>query len=318
MALGGNVTLAGVAQALDVSLNTIRSEFKLLRQQDGIIRKLATRYDLKPGEGAQKHILNYGRLTAYSLTDGVEVGQAQTIADVVTSFTPSEVGLQVVLANTTIDRVADRTLFRKIGMMVENAYDMKEDEDLCDLFDDFVPIVGAAGTVLSPGLIHSAVARLRIGDTRRTATTKHESPPTPYYGVFHPLSLAVVAGRLMPLTDVPTGTNVYTGIAAGATLGAGTSGLTPDLIRKGQIKELAGIPIVSDPNILIDASDDGSGLVFSKEGLCYIHEKEPSMKDEEVEARFHRLTYAGRYGSGVYRASNYGIEVRSDATMPTA
>ena len=54
-----NITLAGTAQALDTSLPTIFSELKLLRDETGVMRKVSTRYELKPHEGASKNLHNY-------------------------------------------------------------------------------------------------------------------------------------------------------------------------------------------------------------------------------------------------------------------
>ncbi|KKK48655.1 hypothetical protein LCGC14_3142970, partial [marine sediment metagenome] len=48
--------LAGAGEALDSSLNTIYSEFKLLRDETGIFRSTATKFELRPHEGRSKNI----------------------------------------------------------------------------------------------------------------------------------------------------------------------------------------------------------------------------------------------------------------------
>ena len=113
--------LAGTGQALDTSLNTIFSEFKLLRDETGVFRSIATRFDLKPHEGTSKNILNYNRVVAFNLDDGVDMQQAQQLADTNTVYTPGEVGVQVMLPGSTMRRVADPDLLKRTGRMLNNA-----------------------------------------------------------------------------------------------------------------------------------------------------------------------------------------------------
>src|SRR3990167_978920 len=189
------INLAGTStsgQALDGSLNTILSEFRMLRDETGVARKCATKMSLAPHTGTAKNIVNYGRLTAYSLTDGVDMQQAQSLADTTTSYTPAEVGVQVVIARTTLSRVADPDLLRRTGRMMNNAYDLKEDADGCAQFSSFVPIVGSTATVFGIGSALAMSARLRIGNDR----TNPEPAPLPHYGILHPLHTTSIAARL--------------------------------------------------------------------------------------------------------------------------
>ena len=128
MAVPG-INLAGTGEALDTSLPTIYSEFKMLRDETGVCRKVSTKVTLPPHSGRSKNILNYGRLEAFDLDDGVDMVQAQTLADTNTAFTPNEVGLQVVIPKTTLRRIADPDLLKRTGRMMANAYDLKEDAD---------------------------------------------------------------------------------------------------------------------------------------------------------------------------------------------
>ncbi len=85
------VNLAGANENLDASLNTMITAFKLLRDEDGKMRRLCTRMTLEPHTGTSKVVLNYGRVTAYSQTDGVDTAQAQALSDANSSYTPSDV-----------------------------------------------------------------------------------------------------------------------------------------------------------------------------------------------------------------------------------
>lgn len=313
-----NNNLAGAGQALDASLNTIISEFKLLRDSDGKMRRMATRYTLEPNTGTSKIVLNYGRVTAYRQSAGVDTSQAQALADTQTGYTPAEVAVQVILPGSTLRQVADKDLYRRTGQMMENAFALKEDRDGCAQLDAFTTSKGAAATVMSPGLHMAAVTSVSIGNNR----SNPEPPPEgSLFAVYHPCSIHAILGRLVPLTDVPTGTTTYTGVAAGATAGPGAGGgLSDEILRKWKVKELGGVPIVPEPNLAVDANDDAKGAVFSREGLIYISEVEPHMEVDKFGASrgSKLLTYWGSYGWGNYRAAMNGAEVIADATIPTA
>lgn len=311
--------LAGSGENLDASLNTIISSFKLLRDADGKMRRMATPYTLEPNTGTSKIVLNYGRVTAYRQAAGVDTAQAQALSDTQTPYTPYEVAVQVVLPGSTLRQVADRDLYRRTGQMLENAYNLKEDQDGCAQLDSFSTSKGAAATILSPGLHMAAVTSVMIGNS---TATPEPPPEDSLFSVYHPCSLHAVMGRLVPLTDVPTGTNDYTGAAAGDTVmgGAGNGGLSNEILRKWRVKELGGVPVVPEPNISVDSDADAKGGVFSREGLIYISEVEPHMEvDSHGSSRGAKLlTYWGSYGWGLYRAAAYGAEVYVDATIPTA
>ena len=193
--------LAGTGQALDSSLNTIYSEFKLLRDETGVFRSCATVYKLLPHEGRSKNVNNYNRVTAFDLADGVDMQQAQQLADTTTSYSPGEVGVQVLLPGSTMRRVADPDLLARTGRMLANAYDLKEDQDGGLQMVNFTPIMGVADATLGPGEYLGALNRLAIGNNQ----SNPEPPPGEYYIVDHPLKLAILATRLVPISDTGVG-----------------------------------------------------------------------------------------------------------------
>lgn len=319
--------LAGAGEALDNSLPTVFAEFKLLRQETGIMRSCATHMTLKPHTGTSVNVNNYDRVTAYNVADGVDIAQAQELADATTSYTPSEVAVQVVLPGSTMRRIADPELFSRTGRMLSNAYDLKEDSDGCDQLTSFTPIVGSAGTVMSPGHAAAIGAILRIGNVRRTTTTTPEPAPKPWFLVINPMSGVPLEGRLVPFTNVPTGTNVYganTGAHAGVTLGhGGGSSMAEGIIKEGlgAVGQIAGMTLKYDANIIVDASDDASGAGFSKEGLVYVSEVEPRPDHDRSDKSMRgavELNFWGSYVWGVYRPGAYGVECLVDASIPTS
>lgn len=315
--------LAGTGEALDSSLNTIFSEFKLLRDESGVFRSTATMFKLRAHEGTSKNVNNYNRVVAFDLSDGVDMQQAQQLADTTTTYTPGEVGVQVLLPGSTMRRIADPDLLGRTGRMLNNAYDLKEDQDGGLQMVTFMPTMGVANSVIGPGEYYGAMTRLMIGNNRANP----EPPPEPYYIVDHPIKLAVVAGNLIPFTDVPTGTNRYSGatVTTARTIGSGanTGGHSSEIIKEhiGALGRMFGATVKKSANLLPDGADDVSGGAFSKEGLVYVSELEPRSDPDTSDKSLRgavELNVWGSYVWGVYRAGAYGIEIIGDATLPAA
>ena len=313
--------LAGAGESLDGSLNTIVSEFNLLRDETGTFRSIATRFDLKPHEGRSKNINNYNRVVALDLDDGVDMQQGQALADTTTTYTPGEVGVQVLLPGSTMRRVADTDLLKRTGRMLNNAYDLKEDQDGGLQMVNFTPIMGVATAILSPHEYLGALQRLAIGNNRANP----EPPPLPYFIVDHPIKLGVLAGKLIPLATDATGGNDYVNtVATGQTVGPGrAAGLSDDLLRDGigALGRFWGATVKKSANLIPDSDDDVSGAALSREGLIYVSEVEPRSDPDTSDKSLRgavELNYWGSYVWGLYRAGAYGVEILGDATMPPA
>lgn len=314
-----SMNLAGTGQPLDSSLPTIYSEFKLLRDETGVARSVATMYRLLPHQGASKNVNNYSRVVAYGVQDGADIAQAQTLADTTTAYTPGEVAVQVILPGSTLRRIQDPDLESRTARMLNNAYDLKEDADGCAQFVSFTPILGSAGTVIGVGHLHAAVARLSIGNNRANP----EPAPDPHFIILHPLQASVIVNRLMPLTDVPVGTNIYATTSAGATVGPGARAATDDYFKRGikALGQASNATVKTDANIAVDANDDASGVALSKEGFIYVEEVSPQFDPDKGDKSMRgaiELNLWGSYTWGLYRASAYGVELLFDATLPTS
>lgn len=320
--MSSGAVLAGTNQALDSSLNTIYSEFKILRDETGVARSCATVMPLKPHEGASKNVNNYGRVIAYSVADGVDIAQAQQLADTTTTYTPGEVAVQVVLAGSTMRRVADPELLRRTGRILNAAYDLKEDQDGVAQFSSFTPIMGVAGNILGVGEYFGAMTRLMIGNNRANP----EPPPEPYFIVDHPVKLAVLAARLGGIAQLNSGTGAaYTPATVANNIALTTSGAAfQEEMRKqhiGALGMLFGATVKRDANIVVDASDDCSGAAFSKEGLIFVPEVEPRQDNDTSDKSMRgavEINVWGSYVWGLYRSGAYGCEILGDATLPAA
>ena len=316
------INLVGASQNLNDSLNTIVTAFKRTREEAERVRDSATHYPLKAHSGLSVVLATYGILEARSLSDGVDMEQAQDLADTPNTYTPAEVGVQLVIADTTIRRSADPALMRQAGRSGASAYQRKEDGDGVGQFSSFTGGLGSAGTVLSPGHVTAAAAQLRTGTVLPSSTVTAEPAPGDYMGFFTPAQIHAVAMRIIPLSDVPTGTNAYAVTSSGVTVGPGRAGnLSDDLIRSGRkaLGMLGGVHMHESANITSDASSDAIGAVFSKEGLIFAPEMEPVEKPQRDEsARATELNIVGAYAWGVYRPAAFGLSMTFDSALPTA
>lgn len=311
--------LAGANENLSHSLPTIYAQFRLLRDELGVCRNNATQLTLEPGTGTSYILNNYNRVKTYQLQDGVPMNQAQAITDASTTVTPIENGVQVLIANTTVRRVNDPDLYGRIGRIMANSFDLKEDQDIAAQFANFTISIGAGGVVLSPGHILAASTQVSVGGNLAN--------PEPYgddlVGIFHPCSLAAVAARIVPLSDTPAGTTAYSPTTqTGKTVGPGRDGegLSEEIMAQGPkaMGTLFGVKIFRDANVSLSGTD-AKNSIFNPVGLLFCSEFEPYMDpDRSPKGRYTECNIIGSYGPGTYRPQATGSYMLFDATLPTS
>ncbi|SRR6266498_1246467 len=312
---------AGSAGTLTVSLPTVLSRFYLLEQERGKLINCATRETMPAHTGTAYNYINYGLLTAYNATDGVDAAQAQALRDSKTSYSPGEVVVNVVVSDRTVARVADPSLLAKVGEMCMRAIELKEDQDGCNKFSSFTPTLGSTGTVHTVGHLFAAEAALRMG----SSTVTPEPAPLPWFAVLHPYTLAAAAVRLVPLAAGPGATALGTAGVLGASTATGViSDLGMQvLLGKGLLRQLdmGEIYVIADANAPygVSAATDAYSGYFSKEGLIFVSEVTPYMRQERDESlRGVEITAVTSYAWGVYRPAAYGVLGTFDATAPTS
>ena len=313
---------AGTNEALDASLNTIITEFRLLSDEDAVCKSNATKFTLAPHSGRSKVMLNYGRFTAYDLQDGVDMAQAQNLSDTQTAFTPNEVGCQTIIPDTTLRRIADTDLLQRVGKIMRNAYNLKEDADGCAQFSSWTPTMGGTTTVIGVGHLAAARARIRIGNS--TANPEPFTQGT-IVGILHPYVTHVLSQRMIPLADVPSGTNVYTPATAStaATIGpAAHDGISADILRRGPsaLGLVGNVKVFEDANISVSTTPSVVNAVFSTDGFIYTSEFEPQLRPQERDESLRgiELNVIGSYVWGLYRSGASGVALTTDCTAPTS
>lgn len=315
------VNLAGAGQALDVSLPTIISQFMLLRDVTGVFRNSAESNELKPHTGVSWIRNNYGRAVAFNLDEAADMNQAQTLSDAATTITPAEVGAQIVIPGSTLRRIADPSLETRVATMLNNAYNLKQDQDGAAQMSSWTSTaLGTTSTIISLGSIAAGAARLGVG-----STANPEPAPLPYTYIGHDYQLLHLMGRSIVLTDVPTGTSVYTGLTAtGATRGAGAEGqgMQEDLLKNGigALTQMFGVTVKRDANIPVTSTPSATGGIFSKAGFLYVEEVAPRIVKDMSDVSMRdavELNVWGSYKFGLYRPAFYGIPMTFDCTTPT-
>ncbi len=314
--------LLGSNQALDSSLDTIISEWRLLTDYPTVFESVASPFNLDPHTGVSKIINNYNRMVAGPVADGADIAQAQALADTSNTYTPGEVAVQTWLPGSTMRRIADPDVLGRTSKILMNALNLRIDQDGGAQMSNWTPVVGAAGRVLGPGEYLAATARLMIGNSR----TNPEPAPEPYYIVEHPLKLVTVAGRIVPLTDVPTGTNVYlpATTSRGVTTGPGfNEGLSSDIMRQniGALGTLFGATVKRSANLPLSGTADVTGGAFSQTGLIYVTEVSKRIDPDRSDVSYRgavELNGWCSYAFGTYRIAAYGVSILGDATLPTS
>ncbi len=310
-------TIVATGQALDL-FNTMYGEFELLNDVLGVAKKTATHYKLRPQEGPTKHIMNYGRVSAYSLSDGVDYGQAQALSDADTTASPGEVGVLIILAGRSISRSPDADLAKRAGRIAARALDLKQDTDGVTQLASFTSTaLGGAGTVGAPGLFHAGAARLGFGSNR----SNPEPVPEPWYVIHHDNALSAVAGKIIPFGTTPSGTTLYDGTNGFSPTTGSRTPMSDDIMQMGvqALGRLGNATIYRDANLIPDSNDDVTGAMFSKEGLIYVEEVSATMdydQPKRLRGGMEIMTFAS-YAWTNYRPANYGIPMTLDATTPT-
>lgn len=252
-------------------------------------------------KGSTINVPYFGEVTAYNLTEGVDMVSAEQLTDTNVPITPTEVGCKIVLTKNALED--DQEELKSVaGKILGMAMEKKRDEDLLGQIDDATTQLCGTGTTLTMGHVAAARATL-IGN----ATSAGGPAPLPYVCVLHPYQELDIVDVVTPIVPTATYLNV-----------TGTP-FTDDIIKNYSIGKLFGMPVVTDGNLSIDSTPDVKGGCFAMgEGGAIIL---GTARDWDVEPEYDaslrgwELNCVGRYGVGEYLAG-WIVELASDATAP--
>ena len=313
--------LLGSTQALDSSLNTIISEFRLLTDFPTVFESTASSFILLPHEGTSKLINNYARMVASPVADGADISQVQALADATNTYTPGEVAVQTWLPGSTMRRIADPDLLARTSKILMNALNLREDQDGGAQMVNWSVAMGATSRIMGMGEYLGGVMRLMVGNS----LANPEPAPEPLWIVDHPIKLTTLIGKLVPLADVPAGTNIYTPATA-TTGGVVAPGATPEgiaALRQGvaAIGQLFGVTVKRSANTTITSANNMAGGIYSQEGLIYVNEVAKRLDPDDSDKSYRgalELNGWTSYVWGVYRPGAFGIETIGDCTLPAS
>lgn len=318
--------VTGVSQ-LDNLRRTFIAEAQLLQEHKGVMDKLVATRKLPKNQGLSLNMPYLSNLTAYSLTDGAELDAPQQITDTNVSFTPAEVGLQVMWTKR-LNLVISENFPRLAADLMMNAIEYKRDTDLLGQLDSFDGIYGAAGTAFHHGLAAAAVTVVREGRAQgntsgtsvgRTGARTTGDPPTgqPISIVIHERNRYDLTVQYGALAAVAQGTAVAAGTAQSSVSSSGISEYERRWRETHFVAPIAGANVYVDNNLSIDASDDVKGGVFAREAIQHITFQ--GVNDYQVvsgDGRAIKHTIWVDYGYGEYNDA-WGRELYIDATAPT-
>jgi len=282
---------------LDSIIQIIVGDVQYTARHDPVMRQLVWVIDMPEHKGHPIDVPKLGSLTAYSLTEGVDLASPQALADTDVTITPAEVGLQVILTDRMLSR-APANFFNMVGDECGRAYAEKLDEDLLGLLDGFSTSTPGDSVVLQLTDLSNARAHVRGNST--------EPGPEPIYCVLHPYQLNSIVNELVPVTNVA----------------AMPSGISEEVLRNyfiGKTK-IFGMPVFEDGNLsaaLGSGSDSAKGGVFSQKAIILIVTAEASARRQRDESlRAEEVNLVGEYGYAEWQDS-FGVEIFSEAVYTT-
>lgn len=262
----------------------------------GVVKPLVTKYTLPDSSGPTYYIPRFPRLAAQHLVDGVPINQMQKITtEQVLAVTPGEVGIQVVVGKRAA-RMAKEDVMRAVGKITGNAMALIEDKDLITLFSSVTASKGGAGTTLLVG--HLMAAKTRIAGN----ATNHGSPP--FFAVLHEYQYHDIAEGVLALSS-------------GAVQAGGLGSNAEDVLEKWNVSRIGDIEIHRDSNIAADASDDGTGIVMTREALVHVtFSGMETVHEYSNDLRATKINVTSDYGVALFD-TNFACRIISDIAEPT-
>ncbi len=273
------------------------AEARLTLSQVGAAKAAMQTMPLGKKQGLTLNIPTWTQPTAYTLTEGVDMAQAQQITDANVAITVAEnAGVQVIFSRLAMDSIREDAI-RMAARAMANAVENKRGDDLVTLFSGFGTTLGSAGTTL--GLGHVMAGKVRLLTAARPIEGEIAA-------VLHPYMLHGMYEDFLAMASGAFGT---------ASPNAGSQ-VAEDIIRKYDVFDVAGVKVYSDPLITADGSDDGIGAIFARNALIYVpYEEESIEEDPDSSLRAVEVNMVATYGYGEYQ-DTWGFGMTFDRATP--
>lgn len=295
---GGRTTTQALADSLDVIVASARST----REQVGVMTKSVSLVTLERNTGLTWKEITLAQLTAQNVTETTVLDNPQQFSDTAFTVTPTVTGVHTFVTDRVGERISKKSLAR-MGSLAQDAIERLKDEDGLTAIDAFTVSLGGTGQSLASGFIRAARSRI-------TSNTTEPAPQRgQIFGVFHGFQIKDIEDEIL---------NPTTGVLQ-AQLEAGK---TANVFASGTVGLVGSVIIREDGNLIITAATTSAkGGVFHREALVLVQGRTPWVRLREephIGGGGTSMWQYDEYAYGERSAGNWGLEVQTDATVPTS
>jgi hypothetical protein len=278
---------------LEKMQRTVIGQAKFTREHKGCMVGLSERFDLEQGQST----LTIPKLSAFDdaqdLQDGVDMTQAQQIANSYTDITTAEIGIKGIITDKLI-RQMNESVWRMLGRLLGDSMKRKIEKDGLDLLDGFSNALGATNTPITSGYLAAAITQL-LGQS--------EPAPDPFAYVGHPYQVKILMDTIAKVGTYPL-----------------PEGFSAQMVKdywRGTF-DMFGTPVFANGLIPVDSSGDAKGAVFSKSAIGYVVSKEAyTERQRDASLRAWELVHV-QDSDWVELDDAYGREMYFDCATPTS
>lgn len=233
--VSGDTFLAQVEEGLDTTVAVARQRVEF---PSDVMQKLADRQTLEEGTGISWREFIAENLTAQNYGETDTIDNPQQIDSTILTADPQLVAIQTFIGRRVQARLNPKA-FATLGSLAQNAIERLKNTDGHALFASATTTLGATGTTATHGHILAGARRIRVDAT--------EPGQEPISAVLHGYTIHDIQ------TEVLGGVGTYPVPA----------GLTQEVFMRGWKGSLGDVGIWEDGLILVDATPDTRGGIFS-------------------------------------------------------
>lgn len=240
---------------------------KLRQSEVKVMSKFVDAIEHGPSKGRSYNEPTVGRLTAYPLSEGVPVGQAQALADGNSAWTPTEHGVQVVVTKRAIFVNAENVLGIANDQMVD-AMETRKDQQITALFASATGTnsdLGSAGTACATQDIFAAKANVVASDDTNYGKLPRDAGGTLIH-VNHPLALYDIEADILSFSSSLLSATTPLDAYAVEIFKEGLVSNAAQALRG----HMAGCLVVQTTNLVPNSSDDIPACTYGRNAFALV------------------------------------------------
>lgn len=246
---------------VDAGLDTVISSARTTREfPANVMLKTCDRQTLKKGTGTAWREFLAATLTAQTYGESDTIDNPQEFDGTILSATPQLVAIQHFIGDRVVERLNPKA-FSTFGQLGQEAMDRRKDQDGIALFATATTTLAGTGVTIVSGHIMAAV--------RRITSDADEPGPEPIVAVLHGYHTYDIQSEILG--------------------GVGTypipTGYTQETFLRGFRGAVTGAMVWEDGLIVVDATPDARGGVYSKRAMLCVQGKSPWTSKKYVPER---------------------------------